>query len=904
MTITWRANTIRIFCPFIRIVWTGLVLSASLPAAWGQLYKDSHRPVEERVEDLLSRMTLEEKFRQLFMNPEDIEADFDRYRTGIFGLQFHSAGEEDNAAGQMFSHGSGSGAYSTAVRINEWQRFFRDETRLGIPIIPFDEALHGLVREGATAFPQSIALAATWNTELMRRVAEAIAAECRTRGIRQVLSPVVNIAADVRWGRTEETYGEDPFLSAEMGAAFVSEFEKAGVITTPKHFAANVGDGGRDSYPVHWNERLMREIILPPFKACIQRGGSRSIMTAYNSWDGTPCTANDRLLNRLLKNEWGFEGFVISDAGATGGANVLHFTAEDYSDAAARALAGGLDVIFQTDYSHHTLFTPPFYDGRISGKTIDEAVARVLRLKFELGLFDNPYVDPDSAARTNGHAAHRRLARQAARESMVLLKNQNSLLPISRDIRSIAVIGPDALEARLGGYSGPGIEKVNILEGIQKAVHAGVAVKYAEGCRRVIHEHVTVPASALSCLVDDEKQEGLRGEYFSNIHFSGKPVLVRVDRRVDFQWTLFSPDPKKLTYDFYSVRWKGKLKAPETGRFQIGIDGNDGYRLFLNDSLILDQWVKRTRQTCTAGYFFEEGKEYDIRIEFYEPAGNAWFHLIWNIGIDSGQNEKIEQAVELAENSDVAVVAAGIEEGEFRDRAYLGLPGRQEELITRVAATGTPVVVLLVGGSAVTMSRWMDRVEAIVHAWYSGEEGGNAVADILFGGYNPAGRLPVTFPVFEGQLPLVYNHKPTGRGDDYIHLTGQPLFPFGYGLSYTDFAYSDMQFSDNEIMPGDSVCIRFKVTNTGTRAGDEVVQLYLRDELASVARPVRELKGFRRIHLQPGQTREIEFIIGPETLSMLDKNLEKVIEPGRFRIMIGASSKDIRLREILQVVDQ
>ena len=414
-----------------------------------QIYKDPSSSPEKRAKDLLTRMTPEEKFRQLFMIPGDITGMEDKYKAGIFGFQVNTAGKSGDAAQQMLQYDPGANAYETAVKINQLQRFFLEKSRLGIPLIPFDEALHGLVRDGATAFPQSIALAATWNKQLVHQVADAIAQECKTRGIWQILSPVVNIASDVRWGRTEETYGEDPYLASEMGVAFVSAFEKKGIITTPKHFVANVGDGGRDSYPIHWNDRLMREIYLPPFEACFKRGGSRSVMTSYNSYDGSPCTAHDALLNQLLKREWGFDGFVISDAGATGGANVLHFTAKDYADATTQSITNGLDVIFQTSIDH------------------ESAVFRVLKKKFELGLFENPYIDPDEAKKWNGHTDHRNLAKKAALESLVLLKNDKNILPLSKNIRSIAVIGPDADEARLGGYSGPGNNKVSILKGIK-----------------------------------------------------------------------------------------------------------------------------------------------------------------------------------------------------------------------------------------------------------------------------------------------------------------------------------------------------------------------------------------------------------------------------------------------------
>lgn len=867
----------------------------------GQPYRNPDLLVEERVQDLVSRMTPEEKFWQLFMIPGDLGDDPQKYRAGIFGFQVHTAGNTGDAAQQGLTYAPGSSAREMAEKINAIQRYFIEESRLGIPIIPFDEALHGLVREGATAFPQAIGLAASWNTILMYEVASAIASETRSRGIRQVLSPVVNIASDVRWGRTEETYGEDPFLVAEMGLAFVSAFEDLGIITTPKHFVSNVGDGGRDSYPIHFNERFLREIHFPPFEASIREGDARSIMTAYNSVDGIPATANDWLLNKVLRDEWGFKGFVISDAGATGGANVLHMTAADYPDATAKSIPAGLDVIFQTSYDHHELFLPPFLDGSIPQEVIDEAVARVLRMKFELGLFENPYVDPEQAAFMNGKPEHRSLAKEAARQSIVLLKNDQDLLPLSKNIRSLAVIGPDAAEARLGGYSGPGNNPVSLLEGIKSLVGNEINIHYVPGCERNPLEFVPVPTEALSCELNGQKQNGLLGEYFSNVSWEGQPAFTRVDRQVDFQWTLFGPDPEKLNYDFYSVRWSGKIRAPETGTYRIGIDGNDGYRLFLDGQLVIDNPVKRGRQAILADFYFEKGRDYDLRIEYSEPVGNAWFRLVWDVGVEN-EDSSLEEAVALAASSDVAIVVVGIEEGEFRDRALLGLPGRQEELIQRAAATGTPVVVILIAGSPVTMNSWMDQAGAILAAWYPGEAGGLALAEVLFGDYNPAGRLPVTWPVHEGQLPLVYNHKPTGRGDDYLNLTGQPLFPFGYGLSYTTFDYSDARLESTAIQAGDSAWVSVNITNTGRVEGEEVVQLYLRDELSSVARPVMELKGFRRIHLNPGESRTLRFAITPDMLSMLDKDLKKVIEPGDFRIMIGASSKDIRQRLILSVL--
>lgn len=874
-----------------------LFLSCYSQFAFSQqpLYKDKSQPIEKRVHDLLSRMTPEEKFWQLFMIPGDLDnASATQYKNGLFGFQVSAAAKGD-AGGQLLNYGTNETAVALAKKINAIQKYFVEETRLGIPIIPFDEALHGLVREGATVFPQAIALAATWDTTLMSKVATVIAKEARQRGIRQILSPVVNIAADVRWGRTEETYGEDPFLSAAMGVAFVSAFEKKDIITTPKHFIANAGDGGRDSYPVHINERLLEEIYFVPFKACFEKGGSRSVMTSYNSLDGIACSTNSWLLQEKLKKKWGFEGFVISDANAVGGEVVLHNTAKDYPTSGQHAISNGLDVIFQTEYRHHQLFIPPFLDGSIDSNRINDAVARVLKAKFELGLFENPYVPVEANVPVQ---EHKRVAKQAALESIVLLKNANNVLPLQKNIRSIAVIGVDAIEARLGGYSGPGNNKVSILEGIKQQASNSTKIIYAPGCGRTSNEYTVIPSTQLRY----NGSEGLQGEYFTNVTLSGEPVVKRTDKAIDFHWTLYAPDPL-LQADFYSVRWTGQLVAPATGKFRIGLEGNDGFRLYINNKILIDNWNKQSYRTAVADYSFEKGKSYDIRIEFFEPAGNATIKLVWNIGVVNDWKRKIQEAVTAARQSDVAIVTVGINEGEFQDRAMLTLPGHQEELITAVAATGKPVVVLLVGGSAITMSNWIDKVPAIVDIWYPGEEGGPAVAAVLFGDYNPAGRLPLTFPVHEAQLPLVYNHKPTGRGDDYTNLSGQPLFPFGFGLSYTTFEYSDIKLSKNNIRSTDSTTVSFTLQNTGTRDGDEVVQLYIRDMLSSLARPVMELKGFQRVHIKAGESQTISFTINPEMLSMLDRQLNKVLEPGEFRIMVGGSSRDIRLKETLTVIE-
>ena len=855
-----------------------LALSISAASAGAQApaapYRNASLPIEERVRDLLGRMTLDEKFWQLFMIPGNLDDPSHDYTNGAYGLQISA---------------TAGGAGTHAERINEIQRFFLQRTRLGIPIIPFEEALHGLPLPGATVFPQAIGLAATWDTALMGRVATAISREAGSRGIRQVLSPVVNLATDVRWGRVEETYGEDPMLASRMAGAFVAPFESAGIVATPKHFVANVGEGGRDSYPIDVSPRLLEELHFPPFRAAMA-AGARSVMSAYNSVDGSPASQNRWLLTTTLREQWGFGGVVISDAAATGGSTVLHHTEANTSTAAKHALESGLDVIFQSSYEQHRSWLAAFRSGAIQNSVIDTAVARVLRLKFALGLFEGSWVSGENARSSNHGIPHRTLARVAAGKSMVLLRNEGGVLPLSSGIASVAVIGTDAAEARLGGYSGPGQGAVSILEGIRARLgRTGVAL-YAPGPGRFAPEPVPIPGRFLS----------LNTEFFDNISLAGAPRVTRADSTVDVRWTFNSP-ARGLSTDWYSVRWTGTITVPFGRARRIGLEGSDGYRLYLDGKLVIDNWKKQSYRTTMVSTPLRPGSRHQLRLEYFETTGNARVRLVWDGDRPDGSRAEIDRAVALARGSSVAIIVAGIEEGEFRDRARLGLPGRQEELIRAVAAVGKPVIVVLVGGSAIAMSSWLDRVDGVLLAWYPGEEGGHAVADLLFGDENPAGRLPVTFPIEEGQLPLTYNHKPTGRGDDYLDLTGQPLFPFGFGLSYTTFSYSDLRILPAEVPSDGKALVSLRVRNTGSRAGDEVVQLYLRDVLATVARPVLMLAGFERIRLEPGEERAVSFPLGPEQLRMLDRDMRWVVEPGVFRVSVGASSKDIRLRGELLV---
>lgn len=837
-------------------------------------YRNPALAVEVRVRDLMRRMTLEEKFWQLFMIPGGREDPATDYSHGVFGLQNRSA----------------TTARGDAQLQNALQYYFVDSTRLGIPVIPFEEAVHGVMRRGATVYPAAIALAATFDSTLVHDVASAIARDARTRGIRQLLAPVLNLATDVRWGRVEETYGEDPYLASVLARAFVGAVERAGVIATPKHFIANVGEGGRDSYPIDVDARLLEELYYPPFRAAIIDAGARSVMTAYNSVNGVPASQSHALLAGTLKRDWRFRGFVISDQSAVGGAVVLHHTEANTASAAKDAIEAGLDVIFQSAYEQAAPYLAAFRGGTIATRAIDSAVARVLRAKLQLGLFEHPYVGADSAAAWQENAESRIRAREAARKSIVLLENRAGTLPLSPTLGRVALIGSDAAESRMGGYTLDDATGTSILDGLRARL--GDRVRFAAGPGRSLAAYTVVAGESL---------ESLRGEYFDNIRLEGTPRVTRRDEKIDFHWT-FNPPAAGLSVGWYSARWTAQLRVPASGARRLGVEGDDGYRLYLDDSLLIDNWRKQSYRTTLAPVSLTPGSMHALRLELFESAGSARVRLVWDTTTSNEAQERIDSAVALAGRSDAVIVVAGIEEGEFRDRSSLALPGRQEDLILALGATGKPVTVVLVGGSAITMSHWIDRVGAVLMAWYPGEEGGHAIADVLFGDENPGGRLPITFPIAEGQLPLRYNHKPTGRGDDYVDLTGEAAFPFGHGLSYTHFEYSDLRIDPATLGPDGRAHISFHVRNTGTRAGDEVPQLYVRPVVSPVSQPVMALKAFGRVRLAAGEERQVTFVLNASDLRVLDERLRWVLPAGATTLLIGASSKDIRLRGELTTV--
>jgi beta-glucosidase len=674
---------------------------------------------------------------------------------------------------------------------NAIQRFFLEHSRLGIPVIFHEECLHGHAARDATSFPQPIGLAAAFNPELVESLYAMAALEARVRGTHQALTPVVDVARDPRWGRVEETFGEDPYLVSRMGVAAVRGFQGDGsfkdrtrVIATLKHFAAHgAPESGLNCAPAEVSPHTLRDVILPPFRAAVTRGGALSVMPSYNEVDGVPSHANRWLLRDVLRGEWGFTGFTVSDYYAvwemadrpdTHG----HHVAGDKKEAAALAVRAGVNIeLPEPDCYRHLVEL--VREGALRESDLDELVAPMLHAKFRLGLFDDPYADPDEAERVVGCDAHRRLALQAARETITLLKNAGGLLPLdAARLRSIAVIGPNADRQMLGGYSGSPKQVVTVLEGIRAAAGERVEVRYAEGCK------ITIGGS----------------------------------------WT----EDRVVPGD------------PEEDRRQIA------------------------------------------------------------------------EAVAVAAEADVIVLVIGDNEQTSRegwskrhlgDRASLDLVGRQEELAEALVATGRPVVVCLFNGRPASI-RWLAaHAPAILECWYLGQEGGTAVAEVLFGAVNPGGKLPITIPRSAGHLPAFYNFKPSARRG-YLFDDVTPLWPFGFGLSYTTFAVGRVRLTKPVIRRDGTTQALVEVTNTGHRAGHEVVQLYVRDRVSSVTRPVKELKGFAKVFLRPGESTTVTFDIGPDTLAFHDLAMREVVEPGEFTIMIGTSSRDADLVSVTLRVER
>lgn len=844
---------------------TSMVILLSGPQARtsGQVnlpYKDPSLPIEKRVDDLVSRMTLEEKVSQMINAAAPIE-------------------------------------------------------RLGIPAYDWwNETLHGVARAGyATVFPQAIGLAASWNEDLMRAVGDVASTEARAKhhefarqGDRArykgltFWSPNINIFRDPRWGRGQETYGEDPYLTGRLGVAFIKGLQGDDprylkVAATAKHYAVHSGpEPERHGFDAVVSARDLEETYLPAFRMAVQEGGVEGIMCAYNRTNGEPCCANDKLYS-ILRERWGFKGHVVSDCGAVDDIYKFHNFARTEAEASARSVKAGTDLSCGGEYRS---LVKAVNDGLVTEKEIDVALKHLMTTRFRLGMFD----PPEMVAYTkipisiNNAPAHQQLALRAARESIVLLKNTAGTLPLKPGLKTLAVIGPnaDASEVLLGNYNGQPVNSVTPLAGIRRKVEekfgSSTRVLYALGATLTGSNGAAVPTSATP--------GGFKGEYFNNKELQGTPVLVRNDQQVNFDWSRGRPAPE-VNEDGFSVRWSGKFVPPESGQYEIGAMADDGVRVYLDGRLIVDAWTTDQLsqiRTVMKPVTLEGGKSYDVRIEYVENVRNAIAKFFWSF---SGFTEKIlAEAVDTARQADAVVIVVGISpalEGEemtvnvagFRggDRTDIDLPRAQEDLLKAVQETGKPMIVVLMNGSAISINSASVAASAILDAWYPGEAGGTAIADVLFGDYNPAGRLPVTFYKGTDQLPSFEDYNMRGR--TYRYFTGVPLYPFGYGLSYTQFRYSNLQMGSSVIKAGESLQVTADVRNVGSVAGDEVVQLYLTDLQASVPVPVRSLAGVKRISLKPGERQSVSFTIAPWQMSVITDAGKRIIEPGRFSINVG-----------------
>lgn len=826
-------------------------------------FRDSSLPIEERVDLLISQMTIDEKISQLMSDAPAIK-------------------------------------------------------RLGIPKYDWwNESLHGVARAGyATVFPQSISIAASWDKNLLHEVATAISDEARAkhheyarRGQHDIYqgltmwSPNINIFRDPRWGRGHETYGEDPYLTGQLGLNFVkglqgdhSKYLKT--VATAKHFAVHSGpEASRHTFDVYPSERDLWETYLPAFRTLVKDAQVSSIMTAYNRFRGEAASASDRLYN-ILRNDWGFNGYVVSDCGAISDIWEHHKITSKPSAAAALALEKGCDLNCGGTYSH---LKQALQENLITENDINIALKRLLHARFKLGMFDEvsqvSYAQIPFSVNTN--PSHRSLARKAAQKSIVLLKNENKLLPLNKNkINSIAVIGPNAnnKQSLWGNYNGTPKNPVTVFEGIKNKVSPFIKVKYEEGAPLAngIETLEVIPSVYFET---EEGKQGLNAFYYDNLNWQGDPLFQQIDDQINFEWDINTPDPR-LELSNYSVKWKGFLKVPESGTYYFS-DWSKPYMTFsIAEEIEGGGKHKHHPKTDLKKIFLEEGKRYAIEVNYKNYYGNAIAKMQWA----TPKKNQLTKAIQLTKESDLTVLVLGLNErleGEEMsinvegfsrgDRTSLQLPNSQVELMKAVVNTGKPVVLVLLNGSALAINWASENIPSILTAGYPGEEGGNAIADVLFGDYNPAGRLPVTYYKSVDQLPDFENYDMAGR--TYRYFQGDALYPFGYGLSYTSFEYSNLQLSSSFKM-NESIDVSVEVKNTGEMAGDEVVQLYIKDVKGSTPRPLVELKGFERIHLHKGEQKSVHFTIFPWQLAMINSNEELVIEPGNFIVYVGGRQPD------------
>lgn len=841
-------------------LWVVILLCVVLPrgacSQSGELFRNEAAPMHDRIMDLLSRLSVDEKVSLLRATSP-----------GIPRLEI-----------EKYYHGN--------------------------------EALHGVVRPGPfTVFPQAIGLAAMWNPDLHYQVATVISDEARARwnelclGKKQLgqfsdlltfWSPTVNMARDPRWGRTPETYGEDPYLSGVLGVQFVKGLQGNDprylkVVSTPKHFAANNEEHNRFECNPQISERQLREYYLPAFEDCVKEGRAESIMTAYNAINDVPCTLNTWLIQKVLRDDWGFDGYVVSDCGGPSLLISGHKYVKTKEAAATLSIKAGLDLECGDDIFMEPLLKA--YDlGMVSDADIDSGAYRIVRARMRLGLFDDPAQNPYNriSPEVVGSPGHKALALEAARQSIVLLKNANNTLPIQLNkVKSIAVVGINAGNCEFGDYSGvPVGEAVSILQGIKNRVGDKVKVSYAPWVSS---------QDGYELITKSYFPQGLKAEYFPNKDLTGSSKS-RTDEWINFEPANQAPDPF-LPGSPLSIRWTGKLCPTISGKYTLGFRTDDGCRLYVDGKLLIDSWNARGAQTDLVELVLEAGKEYAIKAEYFDNSGDAVAKLYWKTP-DIGNKDRLSlfgEAGKAVSNSDMAIAVLGINksiEREGQDRYDITLPKDQEEFIREIYNVNPNTVVVLVAGSSLAIN-WIDEhIPAIVNAWYPGEQGGTAVAEVLFGDYNPAGRLPLTYYNALSELPPFDDYDIT-KGRTYQYFTGKPLYPFGYGLSYTSFQYKNMNVRLSE---PNRVDVSFSLRNTGKRMGDEVVQLYVKYPDTGIPMPLKQLKGFKRVTLRKGESQSVGFQMDSKELRVWNEKLKKFETPkGKYIFMLGSSSEDIRL---------
>jgi len=781
-----------------------------------------------------------------------------------------------------------------------------------------NEALHGVVRPGNfTVFPQAIALASTWNPALQYKIATAISDEARAKwnllnqGKNQLLkfndlltfwSPVVNMARDPRWGRTQESYGEDPFLAGVMGVQFVKGLQGNDprylkVVATPKHFAVYNQETNRFFNNAVVSKRMLREYYLPAFEACIKEGKAASIMTAYNAINGVPCSANRFLIDTILRKDWGFQGYVVSDCGGPNHLVDAHHYVKTKEDAAIVAIKAGLDLECGDDIYMQPLINA-FKRGDVSLETIDSAAYHVLRGRMQLGLFDNPSHNPYTKIPSSviGSSAHQALALEAARQSIVLLKNEHNLLPIDRKkIRSIAVIGINAANTEFGVYSGiPANPAVSVVEGIKKKLGNSVKI--------IAEPWINVNGLEGYELISEANfPRGLQTSYFSNENLSGFGKS-RIETNIEFDPANHPPDAI-VPSNPLSVRWTGKLVAPISGIYSFGFLAHDGCRLYINDTLVIDSWTRKFLQSSFGNFALESGKEYTIRAEYFNPRREPVAKLFWKSpGNNQTMMDMFAGAIEAARISDRVVAVLGINKSfdqEGSDRQDIKLSADQELFIKAIYKVNPNTIVVIESGNSMYFPWISDNISSILNAWYPGEQGGNAVADVLFGDYNPAGRLPITYYKNVTDLPPMFDYD-ISKGRTYQYFKGETIYPFGYGLSYSSFIYSNLKVRDI----GSSVNISVVIKNQGNYDGDEVVQVYVNYPNLNIPMPIKQLQGFKRIYIKKGLSIPVTISIKKSALRYWDEKQSKFITPnGTFTFMVGASSNDLKMKKELIITN-